>query len=75
MNIAVEAARRRGVREFLASYIPTKKNTVISDLYPSLGFVPCPDSASQNGATRWKLNLPAYVKRNTHIEHSGAQNG
>src|SRR5262249_3892076 len=39
MNIAVHAARERGVRAIVADYIPTPKNDVISKLYPSLGFV------------------------------------
>jgi predicted enzyme involved in methoxymalonyl-ACP biosynthesis len=38
MNIAVEAARRRGARALFADYIATSKNDVISGLYPSLGF-------------------------------------
>ena len=38
MNVAVEAARERGARAFVADYIPTPKNDVISKLYPSLGF-------------------------------------
>ena len=38
MNIAVEAAKERGVRALVADYIPTPKNDVISKLYPSLGF-------------------------------------
>ena len=38
MNIAVEAARQRGARAFIADYIATSKNKVIRALYPSLGF-------------------------------------
>ena len=33
MNIAVEAAKERGVRALVANYIPTPKNDVISKLY------------------------------------------
>jgi FkbH-like protein len=75
MNIAVETAQRRGVRSFRASYIPTKKNAVISDLYPTLGFVPSFEPAPESGATRWLLDLPSYVGRHTHIERAGAENG
>jgi FkbH-like protein len=67
MNIAVEAARERGVRALVADYIPTAKNDVISKLYPSLGFVEADPPASANGATRWRLDLADYVTRKTHI--------
>ena len=67
MNIAVEAARERGVRALIADYIPTPKNDVISKLYPSLGFVDVDGPASANGARRFRLDLADYVPRNTHI--------
>src|SRR5262249_18224723 len=51
MNIAVEEARRRGARAIRAEYIPTSKNQVINELYPSLGFAPMTDPAPTNGAT------------------------
>ena len=38
MNIVVEELRRRGVHTIHAEYIPTSKNKVINELFPSLGF-------------------------------------
>jgi FkbH-like protein len=67
MNIAVEAARLRGANAFIADYIATPKNHVISALYPSLGFV-----AVNGTAARWFLNLDDYVAQNPHIVRSGA---
>jgi FkbH-like protein len=67
MSIAVEAAIKRGVRAFRASYIPTKKNGVISDLYPSLGFTRDDGQARAEGAIQWRLNLSDYVGKKTHI--------
>ena len=67
MNIAVEAARERGVRALVANYIPTPKNDVISKLYPGLGFTKVASPAPANGATRWALDLADYVPRKTHI--------
>jgi predicted enzyme involved in methoxymalonyl-ACP biosynthesis len=67
MNVAVEAARKRGVRALVAEYIPTPKNDVISKLYPRLGFTEVDRPAPANGATRWRLDLADYVTRNTHI--------
>jgi FkbH-like protein len=68
MNVAVEAAKERGVRAFVADYIPTAKNDVISKLYPGLGFTEVDRAAPANGATRWRLDLADYVTRNTHIK-------
>ena len=46
MNIAVEAARERGVKAFLADYIPSPKNGVINTLFKSWLF------AAQRGANQ-----------------------
>lgn len=67
MNIAVEAARRLGVKAFIADYIATPKNQVISALYRRLGFIAVGDSTA-----RWFLNLEDYVPQNTHIARTGA---
>ena len=72
MNIAVEAARRRGIRALFADYIATPKNGVIRDLYPSLGFVAVNAPTTVSGATRWRLRLANYVGRQTHIVRAGA---
>jgi FkbH-like protein len=70
MNIAVEAAKQRGAKAFVADYLATPKNHVISALYRSLGF------AAVNGtATRWFLNLDDYIAQNSHIVRAGATAG
>jgi FkbH-like protein len=72
MNIAVEQARRRGIRAFRAAYIPTPKNGVISELYPSLGFSPVNGGTARNGdSTCWFLDLAEHTTRSTHICRSG----
>ena len=71
LNIAVEQARRRGIKAFRAAYIPTSKNGVISELYPSLGFSPVSDGMPRNGATCWFLDLAEHISRSTHISRSG----
>ena len=70
MNIAVEQARCHGAKALRADYIPTPKNRVISELYPTLGFFPL-DRARGNGGTRWLLDLAKYAARSTHISRSG----
>ena len=70
LNIAVEQARSRGIKAFRAAYIPTSKNGVISELYPSLGFSPTSETAPQN-CTCWFLDLAEYATRPTHISRAG----
>jgi FkbH-like protein len=73
MNIAVETARRAGVRAFRATYLPTPKNGVVSDLYASLGFSLTHEAAPGNCATRWFLQLSDYAPHSTHITRSSEQ--
>jgi FkbH-like protein len=70
LNIAVEQARRRSIKAFRAAYIPTSKNGVISELYPSLGFSPV-SGTPRNGATCWLLHLAEYATRSTQISRAG----
>jgi FkbH-like protein len=70
MNIAVEQARRRGMKALRATYVPTPKNGVISELYPSLGFCPVGDETPGNGGTCWFLDLAKHITRSTHISRS-----
>jgi FkbH-like protein len=74
MNIAVEAARERGARALRADYVPTKKNNVIRELYPNLGFDCIDGAASENGSTRWFMNLEKYAIRETSISRLREQN-
>ena len=72
MNIAVEAARRRGAKGIYRGLHCHPKNNVISVLYPSLGFTAVSEPEVSNGATRWFLNLADYVTRSDHIARAGA---
>jgi FkbH-like protein len=73
MNVAVEAARRRGVREIIATYAPTPKNGVVRDLYPACGFRAADSPAQPAGVSRWSLLLSEYVPANTYITREGKQ--
>jgi FkbH-like protein len=73
MNIAVEAARRRGVYRFRADYVPTARNSVVSTLYGSLGFRPCGETAAGTGASRWNIDLADYAPRRTYIKRMPKQ--
>jgi FkbH-like protein len=67
MNIAIEAAYRRGASAIRAEYIPTPKNGVVSKLYEGLGFTRIPPTAPPTGATMWMIKLAEYTHRQTHI--------
>jgi FkbH-like protein len=71
MNIAVEAARRLGIRGFIANYIATPKNNVICALYPGLGFTAVSEPEVGSGATCWSLNLADYVTHPSYIARAG----
>ena len=73
MNIAVEAARRRGARALVADYIATPKNNVIGTLYPRLGFTEVGPPPAGEGVTRWLLDLVDYVMQPHHIACTGAR--
>jgi FkbH-like protein len=73
LNIAVEAARARGVRTFVAEHKPTEKNAVIKDLFANLGFERMPDGTGAAGSTRWSLRLDAYEPHATQIARTGTQ--
>ena len=68
LNIAVEFARARGVRTFIAELKPTEKNAVIKDLFKNLGFERMTDEAGTNGSTRWSMDLETYEPHATQIE-------
>jgi FkbH-like protein len=67
MNIAVQQARICGIKVLRAGYIPTPKNDVVRELYPSLGFFPAEAGPLAKGSTRWTLDLAKYVTHPTHI--------
>lgn len=67
MNIAVEAAKSRGIQAFRADYLPTKKNGVIGTLFERLGFSRLSELPAGEGASRWSLNLAEYQARPTFM--------
>jgi FkbH-like protein len=72
MNIAVEAARDRGIRTLHAHYVPSEKNGVVAGLYEGLGFTRANRPAPTEGASHWELNINEYVARRTFLERKAA---
>ncbi len=62
-------ALESGIERIYGYYVPTKKNGIVADFYPKLGFVPAAseDPSLAGGATVWALNLAHYSKRSKHI--------
>ena len=59
MNLLVEEARRLGASELQGEYLPTKKNGMVRDLYPRLGFLRV--ALREDGSSLWALQLSDYV--------------
>jgi predicted enzyme involved in methoxymalonyl-ACP biosynthesis len=64
MNVLVETALRRGVREIRADYLETDKNRVVKDLFGRLGFARMQELPR---GSRWALRLDQYVPHTTRI--------
>jgi FkbH-like protein len=65
LNVVSEEARRLGARRIVGEYLPTDKNTMVKDLYPSLGFT-SPDEKPPDPA-KYALLLDDFVPINTHM--------
>jgi FkbH-like protein len=62
----VEECRVRGVRRIIGSYIPSRKNGLVADHYPKLGFTSC--ASKLEGAQSWSYEIPECEEpRSKHI--------
>jgi FkbH-like protein len=69
LDVLVDRAIAGGINTIYGYFLPTKKNAMVADFYPGLGFLPSPSQSDlPEGSTVWKLYLPSYVKRNKHIK-------
>jgi FkbH-like protein len=59
MNLIVEEASKLGACQLNGEYLPTKKNGMVRDLYPRLGFLQV--VLRENGSSLWALQLSDYV--------------
>jgi FkbH-like protein len=82
LDAIAERAIAGGVTKLFGYYLPTKKNGMVADFYPNLGFERCispqtyPGQANLvQGATVWTLDLSNYTKRNKHIKLMEHVNG
>lgn len=70
LDALVSRAKDRGLTTIYGYYLPTSKNGMVAEFYPTLGFQPCTSAPTDlpPGATAWQLDLNAYTERNTHIK-------
>ena len=70
LDAIAERAIRVGIKRIIGYYVPTRKNSIVADLYPNLGFLPCasPMANPTEGATLWTLDLSNYAVRCKHIK-------
>jgi FkbH-like protein len=66
LDALVEQAREAGAKTLHGTYIPTKKNGMVKDHYPKLGFTVATES--EEGGATYFLDIAAYEPRNTHIK-------
>ena len=66
LDAVVSRARAMGVTHLNGTYLPTKKNGMVADLYEKLGFTR--ESSTPEGATHWTLDLSDYADKNHHIQ-------
>jgi FkbH-like protein len=69
LNAMVVAAQAQGAKTVVARFVPTPKNAVVADLFQRLGF-DCIER-SEDGSSRWSLDLDAYAPRSTFIRTEG----
>jgi FkbH-like protein len=69
LDAVVERAKARGMRTIYGYFIPSAKNAMVKEFYPTLGFAPAEltDTSLAEGSTAWKLDLSTYTQQNTHI--------
>ena len=64
LNILVDYAFQNGFKKIIGEYLPTAKNKMVKELYPSLGF----DAIDGVETAQWVLNVEKYQNRECYIE-------
>jgi FkbH-like protein len=69
MNRVVEHARKLGLAQVTAEYIPTAKNGMVKDFFQQFGFKKVAEEA--NGGAQWRLPTKDYEPRPTFMKMVG----
>ena len=57
-DFLVRKTKEKGKKKIIGRYIPTEKNSMVENLYGSLGFVLL--EKESNGTTTWMLDIDNY---------------
>jgi FkbH-like protein len=66
LALVVSAAQRLGATRLIGEYLPTKKNGMVREHFPKLGFAAL--SEEPNGATRWVLDVKTFAAPQNFID-------
>jgi predicted enzyme involved in methoxymalonyl-ACP biosynthesis len=69
-NAICDYAREWGCKEVVGEYIPTKKNHMVSNLLPDLGFEKSMENgfgSTDDGGNAYKLELTSANRKEHHI--------
>ena len=67
LDVIVAEAKAASIHELRGTYLPTKKNGMVSDHYEKLGFELI-SADPETKASEWTLNLADYAPRSQHIK-------
>lgn len=63
LNTIVEFAKANGYKKIIGEYLPTAKNSMVAEHYPSLGFTKLDGTET----TQWELDVENYQKKECYI--------
>jgi FkbH-like protein len=66
LALVVSAAQTLGATRLIGEYLPTKKNGMVREHFPKLGFSAL--SEEPNGATRWVLDVKSFAVPKSFID-------
>lgn len=66
LDTLVARCRESGIKTIRGYYYPTKKNSMVRELYGTFGFTKI--SEDEDGNTVWELPLEGYTNQNRYIE-------
>jgi FkbH-like protein len=66
MDALASACAMRGLKRIVGRYIPTPKNSMVKDFYPSMGFRGVSEDSS--GSSVWAMDVEGYEPKRPPIE-------
>lgn len=73
LDTLVAKCRKSGIKTIRGYYYPTKKNSMVRELYGTFGFTKL--SEDDSGNTVWELSVDSYENQNRYIEVFDSEKG